>query len=66
MAEMKRFIAFMGAASPWMAMGALTADMQPGLAVWQERRHHGYSGSDIWIYRGKGSLEFTKGEFRNE
>ena len=63
---MKRFIEFRGAAFPWMAMGALTAGMQPGPAVWQERRHHGHNDRDVGIYRGEGSHEFTKGEFLNE
>ena len=47
---MKRFIEIMGATSPWMVMGALMAGMQPGLAVWQERRHHGHNGLEIWIW----------------
>ena len=56
----------MNAASPWMAMRALMAGMLPGLAVWQERRHHGHNSRGIWIFREEGSHEFTKGEFRNE
>ena len=56
----------MGAASPWMARGAQTAGMQPGLAVWQERRNHGYNGRGIRIYREEESHEFTRREFRNE
>ena len=66
MAEMKRFIEFMGAASLWMAMGALTAGMQSGLAIWQERRHRGHDNREIGIYKGEGSREFTRGVFRNE
>ena len=56
----------MGAASPWMAMRALVEGMQSDLAIWQERRHHGHNDRDVGIYRGEGSHEFTKGEFRNE
>ena len=56
----------MGAAFPWMAMGALVVGMQSGLAIWQERRHHGHDERENGTYRGEGSHEFTKGEFRNE
>ena len=63
---MKRCIEFIGAVSPWMTMGALMAGMQPGLTVWQKRRQHGQNGREIWIYRGEGSHEFAKGEFRKK
>ena len=66
MDEIKRFIEFMNTASPWMAMGALTAGLLPGHAAWKEGRHHGRKGRGIRIYRGEGFHEFTMGEFRNE